>query len=368
MVDSLLALCARSEGHSVQRQRLAIQAQHYEDWPTLPQRAEMMAMAPLVYAHLQAAAIALPDDLQRALAGLTLRHRQANIIRYTVLAEILSALKDDDIEVLVLKGAALALTVYPQPGLRPMRDMDILVRESDALRAQMILVELGFMASTPRSIEISDGHHLPVAQRVVDGLKVSVEVHHRLLPFTPHLFNYEWLSMSAISFSINEVAAQTPSHEIMLWHIYRHSFAYPSITQSIRLIWVADFVSLVEKHVEEIDWKLVKTKYPQVWQVLPVFHFLTPWSEEVVDRLQIVVDPPPKGIGISFQGWPKSSVVEQKQKGIRRFLRDTFWPTEWWTWLYYGVNHRTIKWWWIRMVRHPLHIAGWVLQYLRKQL
>ncbi len=366
MVDSLLALCARSEGHFLQRQRIAIQAQQYQDWPTLPQRAEIMAMAPLAHAHLQAAAISFPGDIQRALAGLTLRHRHANSIRYAVLAQILSALKDEDIEVLVLKGAALALTVYPQPGLRPMRDMDILVRESDALRAQMILVELGFKANTPRSIAANNSHHLPVAQHVVDGLKVSVEVHHRLLPVTPYHFNFEHLSENTISFFINEVAAETLGHELMLWHIYCHSFAYPSITQLIRLIWVADFVSLVEKHVEEIDWDMVKSSYPQVWHVLPVFHSLTPWSERVIERLEIEIEPPPKGIGISFQGWPNSSLAEQRQKGIVRFLRDTFWPSEWWTWLYYGVNHRNVKWWWIRFLRHPLHIAGWVIQYLRK--
>ena len=154
----------------------------------------------------------------------------------------------------------------------------------------------------------------------------------------------------------------------MLWHIYQHSFAYPQIDQSIRLIWVADFVSLVEKYVDEIDWDLVKNRYPQIWHILPVFHYLTPWSENVLKTLQIDVARSPKGVGQTFQGWPHSSLAEQRKKGIRRFLGDTFWPSEWWTWLYYGADRRSIKWWWIRLVRHPLHIGSWVLQYLRKRL
>ena len=76
---------------------------------------------------------------------------------------------------------------------------------------------------------------------------------------------YDELSNGAICFFINDVAAQTLSQVQMLWHIYSHSFATPLTDQSIRLIWVADFVSLVEKHVNEIDWDLIRDQYPQVW-------------------------------------------------------------------------------------------------------
>lgn len=128
---------------------------------------------------------------------------------------------------------------------------------------------------------------------------------------------YAELSTGAISFFINDVATQTLSQEQMLWHIYRHSFASPLIDQSIRLIWAADFVTLVEKHLNEIDWDLDKDQYPQVWQILPVFHYLTPWSEKVINRLDIAVEPLPEGIGQTFQGWPQSSFAEQSKKGKR---------------------------------------------------
>jgi hypothetical protein len=327
-----------------------------------------MAMAPLVYSHFQAANITIPEDSRRALMALTLRHRRSNDIRYSVLADLLAALRDEDIGVLVLKGAALALTVYSRPGLRPMRDIDILVRKRDALRAQMMLVDLGFQAIVPQSVDESTTHHLPVAQREEDGLTVSVEVHFRLLPYTEHALTYEELITNATSFSVNEIAAKTLSNEDMLWHIYRHSFALPQIDQSLRLVWVADFISVVEKYVDEIDWDLVKNKYAQIWHILPTFHYLTPWSENVLKSLQMDVARPPKGVGQTFQGWPHSSLAEQRKKGTGRFLGDTFWPSEWWTWLYYGADRRSLKWWWIRLVRHPLHIGSWVLQYLRKQL
>jgi hypothetical protein len=39
----------------------------------------------------------------------------------------------------------------------------------------------------------------------------------------------------------------TLGYEEMLWHIYRHAFGFPLIFEPIRLIYVADMVSLVEK-------------------------------------------------------------------------------------------------------------------------
>ena len=309
----------------------------------------------------------MPQDARGAFLALTLRHRRANRIRATVLAEILPALRDEEIDVLVLKGAALANSAYPQPGQRPMRDMDILVREKDALRAQQKLVELGFDAAVPRSIDNRSIHHLPVAQRLDDGLTVSVEVHYRLLPYADAFVTYDDLSGNTTTFTVNGLTARTLGHEDMLWHIYRHSFARPLIEQPIRLIWVADFVTLVEKYVDEIDWDKVKRCYPAVINVLPLFHFLTPWSDKVLETLDIPIEPPPKGIGQTFQGWPKSSLATQREKGLVKFLADTFQPSEWWTRLYYGLDRQSFDWWWTRLLGHPLHIGGWLLQYLRNR-
>jgi hypothetical protein len=368
MVDPLLALCARAESHPLQLVQLAVEAKGYTDWHSLARRAEVTGLAPLVYRHFQAAGIALPENTRRELLALTMRHRRANQIRCRTLSEILIAFRKEDIEVLVLKGAALANTVYHQPGLRPMRDSDLLVRKRDALRAQMKLVDLGFNAKLPQSLNEVTIHHLPEAQRLKDGLTESVEVHFRLLPYKDQMVHYEDVSPKAISFSVYNETALTLNHEDMLWHIYRHSFALPLIEQPIRLIWVADFVSLVERYVDEIDWEKLKGKYRQLWHVLPLFHYLTPWSEKVLNSLNFEIFPPPKGVGQTFQGWPYSSLALQWKKGTGRFLEDTFWPSEWWTRLYYGLDRRSLRWWWTRLIRHPLHIAGWMLQYLQKRI
>lgn len=53
-------------------------------------------------------------------------------------------LQQEKIEVLYLKGLPLALTVYPDSGMRPMADIDILIRKSDRQKVKGILAEAGY--------------------------------------------------------------------------------------------------------------------------------------------------------------------------------------------------------------------------------
>lgn len=58
----------------------------------------------------------------------------------------LDALNANGIRTIALKGAALALTVYEMPGLRPIGDVDLMVEPDQADRAQRLLNDLGWRA------------------------------------------------------------------------------------------------------------------------------------------------------------------------------------------------------------------------------
>ena len=81
-----------------------------------------------------------------------------------------------------LKGAFLAFHAYPQPGLRPLRDLDILVPKAEALRAFEVLIAGGLVRppeyqGTPEATMRIHNHLPPL--RTVSG-QVTVEVHARL--------------------------------------------------------------------------------------------------------------------------------------------------------------------------------------------
>ncbi|MBN1218099.1 MAG: nucleotidyltransferase family protein [Anaerolineae bacterium] len=367
---SLLALCARAQGHPTQYQQLRQQAATLILWNSLPAQAESHGLAPLVYAHLQAAGVAMPADVQQQLQARAMQHSHANRVRAKALAEVLAAFQSAKIDALALKGAALAQLVYPQPGLRPMRDVDLLVSKLQTRQAQSLLVELGFNAPLPG--DDLPAKHLPNAQRETEGLPVSIELHHNLYTGGAPAAEFEALCQRAIPFTVEGVTAYTLGHEDMLEHIYQH-LRVNLLLDSLRLIWVADLVSLAEGYAGEIDWQRVS---PRLRHALALCHWLTPLSEALRQTAPLKLGRPPQGIGanvgLEFQGWPRYSLAARRHKGYAAILRDTFFPAEWWLRFYYGLPSAPSPkfridpaWWWGRWARHPLHILGWVRHYFR---
>jgi hypothetical protein len=85
------------------------------------------------------------DDLLEA-------HRQAMLTPLAVeraLLEVASELDREPVEFVVLKGPALAHTVYPDPAWRYFGDLDLLVRGDDWTRACKVLEDLGYRRGLP---------------------------------------------------------------------------------------------------------------------------------------------------------------------------------------------------------------------------
>ncbi|MFZ5916043.1 MAG: nucleotidyltransferase domain-containing protein [Chloroflexota bacterium] len=358
---ALLALCARVQGHAAQYEQLRQRARALSCWDGLPAQAQAHGLEPLLYAHLQAAQVPIPPHVAQQLRIRTIQHAHANHVRLKVLAEALAALQVAGIPALALKGSALAHLVYPSPGLRVMRDIDLLV--PDAPGAQAVLLNLGFQ---PPSYDLPPDHsHLPAVKKWVDGQQVTVEIHHKLFASEAGLgiTTYDDLAAAAQPFALGGGTAYALGKEDMLWHVYAHAFQVPLTYEPFRLIWIADLVSLVEAWVDTIDWDAVRRHDRRAFNALPMLHHLTPWSDHVLDRLDMDVRRVPAGVGQTFAGWPRFSLTTQREKGFVGILRDTFYPPAWWLRLYYGLGGGLALWWgWL--VRHPLHILGCVGDYL----
>ncbi len=372
-VYRLLALCACVKGSAAQRHLLA-QAAQATDWTQLPPLAEAHGLAPLTHIHLQAAGVPLPLAVKRQLQGLYLRHRHANTVRLRILRNIVAAYSAANIQALLLKGAALSYLVYPEPALRPMSDLDILVAQADLPRAQTVLAELGFALPSPPQRALLH-RHLTAATLHAEGVAVHVELHHRLSSnyfdnasayvqsLIPPIFNFQTKpdEMAAMPYSLtlDGLTAWTLSLEDTLGYLSQHLVSHVNIWDFGRLIWVADIVSLAERFVDEINWNEVLRQYPFVSNTLSLIHFMTPLSDQLLNRASVRIGHPPQGIGVEYQGWLRAPSIAWGKKGYRRLLRDTLFPSEWWLRLRYQLG-TTRPLAWHRWVRHPLYILGQV--------
>jgi hypothetical protein len=116
------------------------------DWRRLVDLAEGHGMAPLLFwsLALDGWPANAPEEARRRLERSFYTSTAANIVLLDELRRILKALNAQGIPVIVLKGAALAPTVYPDPALRPMRDLDLLVHRQDLEGALAALRRLDY--------------------------------------------------------------------------------------------------------------------------------------------------------------------------------------------------------------------------------
>jgi len=163
------------------------------------------------------------------------------------------------------------------------------------------------------------------------------------------------------------VTAYALDYEEMLWHICQHMIQGANVFSGTRLIWVADIVSFAEKFIAKINWEKVKKQYPLILNVLSLVHFMTPLSASLQAQASLKIGHEPQGIGVDFQGWPRSSLSAQRHKGYWRILQDSFFPSEWWLRLHYGLESESSLFWY-RWVRHPLDILGWIKQLLGERM
>lgn len=115
-------------------------------WSAVVSEAGRHRVAPLVYQKIvQAnAGSIIPDAVVKKLREKYLANAYRNTVLFHQLDAFLSCLNGENIPVILLKGAHLAEFVYKDIALRPMSDMDILVKEEDLSKTIRIAFDAGY--------------------------------------------------------------------------------------------------------------------------------------------------------------------------------------------------------------------------------
>ncbi|MBB3034366.1 hypothetical protein FHR91_001968 [Erythrobacter lutimaris] len=121
-----------------------------------------------------------PDDFAAACERAFRKQSRRWLAWQAAMVVIGGALRDESIDHVFLKGAALNLVAYPEGGQRPLRDLDLLVRPPDAERAQRIIMSMGYrrLPGVPEEIT-SAAYQMPLLRHPRSGL--AVEVHRALI-------------------------------------------------------------------------------------------------------------------------------------------------------------------------------------------
>lgn len=366
-MQNILALCACDNSNAAMSAELisalAVLPNREDSWEHLIHSAEQHGIASLLYKHIRDIDFQIPEASRRLLQSLYLRNRMSSRIRNKAVVEIINAYQFEGIDVLLVKGIALCNFVYSETGLRPMRDIDLLVKKSDLKKAEKVLLDLGYIAAQHHAIP-HDYYHLVPLEKKIDGLPVGIELHHNLLPFHPQypLWPLEKSYGHAREIEIDGTCAKTLSLEDTLYYVYLHGFQAPLTYEPYRLMHVADIVSLVEKYLSDLNWSHIQIEASTLINSVSRFHFLTPWSDSVLTQLRLDVRKQPRGVGHAFSGWPLQKIKDEKPCNIPMLLKETLLPSRWWLQVYYGHLHGR-SYWKARCFDHPRTLWRWVKVY-----
>jgi hypothetical protein len=119
----------------------------------------------------------VPDDVRLTWKA---AFRNAALYAFTLsglLTRLHAVLDGADVPYAALKGAYLARHAWPHPGLRPLRDVDILVPRERAMETWRLLLQNGFRAeheaSAPTDLD-EHSKHLPLIRDEKSGIHVDI--------------------------------------------------------------------------------------------------------------------------------------------------------------------------------------------------
>lgn len=190
------------------------------DWHRFVGLAQLERAVPVVYPRLrEIAGSVMPSDVLDQMRRLALVSDFAMLHLDARLKESQRVLHGAGVRVMLLKGAALAHTVYSGVRQRPMSDIDILVDPSNAHLARRLMLEAGWreiVGGIPEAV-YDRHHHLPPL-RDARAPDLQLEIHTALFPERqPFAFDARdlWARARTLGAALPDVFAPDQVHSLL---------------------------------------------------------------------------------------------------------------------------------------------------------
>ena len=224
------------------------------DWQRLLDLAFENRVAALLHYSLEKITL-VPDKQKRILRGFYVETAQKNLRIKATLSRILRSFKEEQIDVILLKGVVLAYNVWPNPAIRQMHDIDLMVPKQDVVGADRALRSMGFVTgSWDHSLEWYLEHFKDLPYYSLPDSDIFIELHHSW--FQPHPFlkldtEHFWGSSKRINFAGEPAGVFSPAHS--LTHLCMHVSCEHFLGDNMRSL--IDISLLVRQDFGSLDWK-----------------------------------------------------------------------------------------------------------------
>jgi len=199
----------------------------------------------------------IPVDARNRLRDAYRNLATVNTSLFLDASKVLKSLADNQLPVIALKGLSLAKHIYGDIALRPMSDMDLLVKEEDLVRAGRVLLTLGYTQHFPAwESMLKTFHHLPPFTNKIGAM---IELHWNIVtPDSPLKVDLDGLWERACLIQVDHVEVRALSPEDLLLHLCIHACFH--LQAGLDLIPLCDMAGLIKTSADKIDWQIVRER------------------------------------------------------------------------------------------------------------
>ena len=259
--DELIWLFSLAANEKSGLDKLTAIVQGKLDWDYVIDTASQEGVIGLIYDRIKKNQLErfIPQSIYARLESSYYTYSAANTLLYEELKKIVAGLEEGGIPVILLKGGFLAANIYENIALRPLRDLDLLVKKKDILPSAGILERLGYLPIVKVKEQLEDdfAYSITLAKENsgING-SVSLDLHW-------HILNASWLmalssgkcDMERIWASAEQalvldipVRILAPPHLFICLAVNAFTHCYQ------RIILLADLSHLLSRYEKIINW------------------------------------------------------------------------------------------------------------------
>ena len=249
------------------------------DWKRFVRAALAARVAPLVYATWREEPL-LPGPVRRRLRREAFATAYRNAILLHEIEQVVVALQAVGVAPLLLKGAALAPSVYRSIAVRPLADVDVLIRRAQVAAARQTVAGLGFAAARADTRDGAAPAYENELLLIKPGARpVPLELHWSLFdsPFHQQRIDLEPCWRAAVPLRLDGVDARMLDPVSLLVHLCGHLVLHHG---GADLLWEHDIFEVLHLHGARLDWQAVLDRATEWQVVLPLQRLLLPLVEE----------------------------------------------------------------------------------------
>ena len=235
------------------------------DWEHIFKRSEEEGLSPLIYHHFKLKNLKGSDYIPESILEHAKEAYYNNSLNNMLLCEeckkVLKIFSSEKISAMILKGIYLAENIYKNIALRPIADMDILIKREDLPKTNEILRSLGYIVPSNYADFLLKKETTPINSLVYNkpGVYFFLHLHWHIINLTWPLdsvigmidMDRIWSSAEPTMIDGVECLSLSPHH--LLIYLAHHGFSHCFN----RLILASDIFEFLRCNQDTLDWDLV---------------------------------------------------------------------------------------------------------------